>query len=215
MKVFVWLLSRRIVRMESAGKWAVIFRKKPSRDWLEKDQWESVVSAQSLSCPWILFVGRGRGWKFWWKFLQKQIGGKESGFRLEQRIYCHHNIEHRRDFVKGEVQWLDFSSVFWHSSVFTSVPLPKSIQKWTDAFYSSNTLLHLFLGKFVLKLWRWLFLLYSIASMTLWISRSTGSPWDHPLNQPLPIFLLATMNLSFSRPLSSRWCITAIWMILS
>ena len=36
--------------METAGKWADIFQKKTSRDWLEKDQWESVISAQSLSC---------------------------------------------------------------------------------------------------------------------------------------------------------------------
>ena len=48
--LFVWHLSRRIVRMESAEKWAAIYRKKPSRDWLEKDQWESVISVQSLSC---------------------------------------------------------------------------------------------------------------------------------------------------------------------
>ena len=60
-KLFVWHLSRRIVRMESAEKWAAIYRKKPSHDWLEKDQWESVISVQSLSCIRILFVGRGRG----------------------------------------------------------------------------------------------------------------------------------------------------------
>ena len=60
-KLFVWHLSRRIVRMESAGKWAAIYREKPSRDWLEKDEWESVISVQSLSCIQILFVGRGRG----------------------------------------------------------------------------------------------------------------------------------------------------------
>ena len=60
-KLFVWHLSRRIVRMESAEKWAAIYRKKPSRDWLGKDQWESVISVQSLSCIRILFLGRGRG----------------------------------------------------------------------------------------------------------------------------------------------------------
>ena len=42
-KLFVWHLSRRIIRMESAEKWAAIYRKKPSRDWLEKDQWESII----------------------------------------------------------------------------------------------------------------------------------------------------------------------------
>ena len=31
---------------------------------------------------------------------------------------------------------------------------------------------------------------------------------------PLQIFLLATMNLNFSRPLPSRICITALWMTL-
>ena len=59
-KIFVWHLSRRIVRIESAEKWAAIYRKKPSRNWLEKDQWESVISVQSLSCVQILFVGRCR-----------------------------------------------------------------------------------------------------------------------------------------------------------
>ena len=66
-KLFVWHLSRRIVRIEGAGKWAAIYRKKPSRDWLEKDQWESVISVQPLGCTRILFVGRGRGLKFWCK----------------------------------------------------------------------------------------------------------------------------------------------------
>ena len=55
LKLFVWHLSRRIVRMESAGKWAAIYRKKPSREWLEKDQWESIISVQSLSCTRIYF----------------------------------------------------------------------------------------------------------------------------------------------------------------
>ena len=55
LKLIVWHLSRRIVRMESAERWAAIHRKKPSRDWLEKDQWESVISVQSLSCIQILF----------------------------------------------------------------------------------------------------------------------------------------------------------------
>ena len=35
--------------MESSGKKGAIYRKNPSRDWLEKDQCQSVVSAQSLS----------------------------------------------------------------------------------------------------------------------------------------------------------------------
>ena len=36
LKLFVWHWSRRIVRMESAGKRAAIYRKNPSRDWLKK-----------------------------------------------------------------------------------------------------------------------------------------------------------------------------------
>ena len=55
-RLFVWHLSRRIVRMESIGKGAAIYWKNPSRDWLEKDQRESVFSAQSLSYTPILFV---------------------------------------------------------------------------------------------------------------------------------------------------------------
>ena len=32
--------------MESAAKEAASCRKKPSRDWLEKDQWKSIIRAQ-------------------------------------------------------------------------------------------------------------------------------------------------------------------------
>ena len=56
--LFVCYLSRRIVRMEIAGKEAAIYRKKRSRDWLKKDQLLNVISAQSLSFSRILFVGR-------------------------------------------------------------------------------------------------------------------------------------------------------------
>ena len=54
-----------------------------------------------------------------------------------------------------------------------------------------NTFLHLFLGKSLLNLFRWLLLLSSSASMTSYIARSTESPWDHPLHQLLSIFSLA------------------------
>ena len=47
--------------MERARKEAAIDRKMPRRDWLEKDQLESVISAQSLSFTRIRFVGRGWG----------------------------------------------------------------------------------------------------------------------------------------------------------
>ena len=67
-----------------------------------------------------------------------------------------------------------------------------------------NTLLHLFHGKSSSNLWRWLLLLLSSALMTSCIAKSTESPWDHLLDQPLPIFLLATTNLNFFRPLQNR-----------
>ena len=38
-----------------------IYRKNLSRDWLKKDQWESLISAQSFSCTRILFVGKRAG----------------------------------------------------------------------------------------------------------------------------------------------------------
>ena len=68
-----------------------------------------------------------------------------------------------------------------------------------------NIFLHLFNGKSSLKLWRWLLLLSSSTLKTSCIARSTESLWDHPYNQPLPISLLVTMNLNFSRPLPSRY----------
>ena len=37
---FVWHLSRRIIRMESAGQRAAIYRKKRNRDWLKKNKEE-------------------------------------------------------------------------------------------------------------------------------------------------------------------------------
>ena len=46
--------------------------------------------------------------------------------------------------------------------------------------------------------------------MTSCIAKSTESPWDHLLDQSLPIFLLATINRNFFRPLRNRRCITAI-----
>ena len=57
-------MSPGIVRIESTGKRVAIYRKNPRRDLLEKDQPESVISTQSLSSTRILFVDRGRGWKF-------------------------------------------------------------------------------------------------------------------------------------------------------
>ena len=36
------------------------YTKKLSSDWLEKDQWENVICVHSISCTWIIFVGRGR-----------------------------------------------------------------------------------------------------------------------------------------------------------
>ena len=35
------------------------------------------------------------------------IDGEESDLEQELRICCHHNVEHRQDIVKDEVQWLN------------------------------------------------------------------------------------------------------------
>ena len=78
-----------------------------------------------------------------------------------------------------------------------------------------NTLLHIFRGKSLLNLWRWILLLSSLASVTSCIAWSTESLLHNSLDQPLPISLLASMNLNFSRLLPCRRCIPAKWMTLS
>ena len=55
MKMFIFedfRLTRvqKVVKIESAWKEAGIHKKKPSRGRPEKDQWESVINAQPLSC---------------------------------------------------------------------------------------------------------------------------------------------------------------------
>ena len=50
------LVKKKIVRIERRKKSGD--RKKPSSDWWKKDQWESIVCVQLLSCTRILFVGR-------------------------------------------------------------------------------------------------------------------------------------------------------------
>ena len=67
-----------------------------------------------------------------------------------------------------------------------------------------NTLLHLFNGKSFSNLWKWLFLLLSLASIKSCIARSTKLPKDHPFDQLLPLFFFATMNLNFFRLLPNR-----------
>ena len=37
------------------------YRKKPSSNWLEKDQWESIICVQPLTWEQILFVGKRQG----------------------------------------------------------------------------------------------------------------------------------------------------------
>ena len=53
-KLFIKHLSRRIIIRERRKKSS--YRKKPSSDWHEKDQWENVICVQSLSCTRIFFV---------------------------------------------------------------------------------------------------------------------------------------------------------------
>ena len=50
--------------MEKSGKEEATYRKKLSRDSLEKDQLESIIGVQSLSCTLLMnsFIGRGRGY---------------------------------------------------------------------------------------------------------------------------------------------------------
>ena len=85
-----------------------------------------------------------------------------------------------------------FTYVLSSGGLFKSVLTPSTVR---------NTLLHCFQGKYLLNIRRWLLLLPRLASMTSCITRLTELPWDHPLDQLLPIFFLATMNLNFSRPL--------------
>ena len=80
-----------------------------------------------------------------------------------------------------------------------------------------NTLLHLFQGISFLNLWRWLLFLSSLASCfdDIMHRQIDGVAVGSTMDQPLPIFLLAAMNLNFSRAFSSHKCITAIWMTFS
>ena len=57
--------------------------------------------------------------------------------------------------------------------------------------------------------------LSSLDSMTSCITRSMELPWDHFLDHPLPIFLLATITLNFFKLISIQRCIAAIGMTLS
>ena len=58
-----------------------------------------VYIVQSLSCIRNLFVGRGRGKKFWLKWLQEQIDEKVSGLAQQKKTCCHHNDFQSRFFI--------------------------------------------------------------------------------------------------------------------
>ena len=108
-QLFVCHLSKKIVRIGRAGKGALFIEKKPSCGWLEKDQWESVISAQNFKLYTNSFYQQRARLELLMKVASRAntVDGKESGLGQKQTIYCHHNAEHRQDFVKDEVQWLN------------------------------------------------------------------------------------------------------------
>ena len=86
--------------MESAEKAAFYTKRRAAIRWKMTNERASLP--QSLSCMRIL---RAR-----LKVLMKVASGvdrKESGLAKEWRIYHYHTVEHRHDFVKDEVQWLN------------------------------------------------------------------------------------------------------------
>ena len=104
---------------------------------------------------------------------------------------------------------------FDFNSLLNNIPKAETIQICAEALYSLQHSPAPFSRHIFVELWRWPLFLSILASMTSCITRSTKLPRDHPLDQLLPIFLLATINLNFFRPLSSQRYITAIWMTLS
>ena len=92
-KLFIWRLSRRIVGMESAGKGATVYRKKPSRDWLKKNQWKSVMSAQSLTLSLRFATTAGQTlWKLYveplqWRSLCWRLYVQPCYWRLGYRFF--------------------------------------------------------------------------------------------------------------------------------
>ena len=113
---------------------------------------------------------------------------------------------------------LDPSSVFrWFfdiSSLFTNVPLAESIQICADALYSLEPPPAPFPRQIFVKLMEMATSSVEFSFNDIMHRQIDGVPYavDHLLDQPLPIFLLATSNLNFFRPLRNRRCITAIWM---
>ena len=116
------------------------------------------------------------------------------------------------DIIK--ISNLDPSSVFLCSfdisSLFTNVPPTETIQVCADALYSSKHPPAPFLRQIFVELMEMATSSLEFSLMTSCLAKSTESPCDHLLDQPLPIFLLATRNLNFFRPLRNRRCITAI-----
>ena len=130
---------------------------------------------------------------------------------LETVLTLHLNNRIQNSFTFAEINKtskLDPSFIFLCSfdisSLFTDIPLAYIIQFSADDPLNRNTLAHFFLGKFLLNLYR------EMATSSVELSfddimhrRLTELRWDHPLDQPVPVFLLASMNLNFSRPLPS------------
>ena len=121
--LFVWHLTKRIKRMDRAGKGAGIHWKKSSRDWLENDQWESVtISAWSLSCTLIFFCRLKAGLEVFMKVASRadRWKGERPRVRIENRCWSSSNA-----FVSG-AEGLRFKSEagqIQHNVVNGSPPL--------------------------------------------------------------------------------------------
>ena len=113
---------------------------------------------------------------------------------------------------------VDPSSIFLCSfnisSLFTNVPLAETIRICTDALYCSEHFLAPFPRKIVVELMEMATSFAEFSFNDIKHRQIDNVAGDHTLNQSLPIFLLATMNLNFFRLLLSRRCITTIWMNL-
>ena len=134
--------------------------------------------------------------------------GQMSFFLLERVLTLFSSDCIRDSFTFAEIiktSNLDSSSVFLCSfdilSSFTDVTLAETIQIWAEFLYNSEHPPSPFPRQIFVELME--MAANSVESITSCMAKSEESLWDHPLDQPLPILLLATINLNFFRPLPS------------